>query len=47
MRCRSPCSYREIAGGHHGAPVEKVDWQKALQFLQLKRTEVVASLPES
>ena len=40
-----PCFYREIAGGHHGTPVEKVNWQKALEFLQWKRREVVASLP--
>jgi hypothetical protein len=26
--------YREIAGGHHGTPVEKVDWGTALRFLQ-------------
>jgi pimeloyl-ACP methyl ester carboxylesterase len=28
------CFHREIAGGRHGSPVEKVDWQKALEFLQ-------------
>lgn len=42
---QSSCFYREIAGGHHGTPVEKVDWQKALEFLQGKRRDVVASLP--
>lgn len=42
---QSLCFYREIAGGHHGTPVEKVNWHKALVFLQGKRREVVASLP--
>ncbi|APG28128.1 hypothetical protein A7E78_09905 [Syntrophotalea acetylenivorans] len=37
--------YREIPGGHHGTPVEKVAWQQALEFLQGNRREVVASLP--
>jgi hypothetical protein len=41
---QSPCFYREIAGGHHGTPVQKVNWQKALEFLQGKRREMVASL---
>lgn len=40
-----PCFYREIAGGHHGTPVQKVNWQKALEFLQGKRREVIARLP--
>lgn len=41
---QSPCFYREIAGGHHGTPLQKVHWQKALEFLQGKRRELVASL---
>lgn len=41
---QSSCFYREIAGGHHGTPVQKVNWQKALEFLQGKRRELVASL---
>lgn len=42
---RSPFYYREIAGGHHGTPVEKVDWQKALNFLQQKKRDIFAKLP--
>lgn len=42
---QSTCYYREIAGGHHGTPLQKVNWQKALDFLQGKRREVVARLP--
>ncbi len=41
-----PFVYREIAGGHHGTPVERVDWQKALEFLQQKNREVLAQLPK-
>ena len=41
---QSTCFYREIAGGHHGTPLQKVDWQKALEFLQGQRSEVVVSL---
>lgn len=42
---QSPFFYREIAGGHHGTPVEKVDWPKALDFLQQKQQDIVARLP--
>jgi pimeloyl-ACP methyl ester carboxylesterase len=40
-----PVFYREIAGGHHGSPVEKVDWQRALEFLQEARRDVLAGPP--
>lgn len=40
---QTSCFYREIPGGHHGTPVEKVAWQKALEFLRGKRQEVVAA----
>ena len=36
---KKPHIYREIKGGHHGTPVEKANWEKALAFLQY------ASLP--
>jgi len=39
------CFYREIEGGHHGTPVEKVNWQRALEFFQEKKRDIVASLP--
>ncbi|MEZ4600637.1 MAG: alpha/beta hydrolase [Syntrophotaleaceae bacterium] len=31
------CFYREIAGGRHSSPVEKVDWLEALGYLQFPR----------
>jgi predicted esterase len=42
---KRPHFYREIEGGHHGSPVEKVDWRKALEFLRKERRDVIAGLP--
>ncbi len=42
---KRPHFYREIEDGHHGSPVEKVDWRKALEFLLEERRDVVAGLP--
>jgi pimeloyl-ACP methyl ester carboxylesterase len=41
---KSPHFYREIEGGHHGSPVEKVDWRKALEFLREERRDFIAGL---